>query len=127
MVDLPEPLGPKQAEHFAAANFEVDLVDRARFGTAPKIFEHFGQAAHGDDHLVGRGGGRGFGRARLGGRLSDEVLFGLNDGHIAVLCQFRGELGRRAPEVAAARFRSELPERSGTAPILRHDARGGRC
>ena len=53
---------PEQAEHFAAPHFEIDIVDCARFGPAPEIFEDFGQAADGDDDFtvaIARLSGRG--------------------------------------------------------------------
>ena len=40
---------PEQTEHFAAPHFEIHIVHCARFGTAPKILEDFGQPADGDD------------------------------------------------------------------------------
>src|SRR5436190_13051957 len=47
---------PEQAKDFPAANFEIDVIDRASFGTAPKIFEDFGQSPDRYHHVVSRSG-----------------------------------------------------------------------
>lgn len=44
---------PEQAEHFATADVEIDIVDGARLGASPEIFEDFGEAADGDDDFGG--------------------------------------------------------------------------
>src|SRR5437867_2586210 len=50
-------IGSQQPEHLAAPDLEIDVIDRARLGPAPKILEDFGQAADSDDHLAGGPGG----------------------------------------------------------------------
>ena len=45
---------PEQAEHFAAPDFEIHIVHRARLGPVPEIFEDFGQPAHGNDDFADR-------------------------------------------------------------------------
>ena len=41
----------EQAKDFAATDFKIHVVHRARLGAVPKIFENFRQPAHGDDDL----------------------------------------------------------------------------
>ena len=47
-------IGSQQPEHLATPDLEIDVIDGPRLGPAPEVFEDFGQAAHGDDHLLFR-------------------------------------------------------------------------
>jgi hypothetical protein len=50
-------VGSEEAEDFTAADFEIDIIDGAGFGTAPEVLEDFGEAADDDDwFLFWRGG-----------------------------------------------------------------------
>ncbi|OPZ23512.1 MAG: hypothetical protein BWZ02_03186 [Lentisphaerae bacterium ADurb.BinA184] len=51
-------VGAEQAEDLAAGDREVYAVDGARFGAAPEVAEHLGEAAGLDDQVV-RGGSHG--------------------------------------------------------------------
>ena len=44
---------PEQSENFAAPDFKIHVVHRARLGPVPKILEHLRQPAHGHDDLGG--------------------------------------------------------------------------
>jgi len=53
VVDLPEPFGAEQAEDFAAPDFKIHVVHRARLRAVPEILEHLRQPAHGHDDFFG--------------------------------------------------------------------------
>jgi hypothetical protein len=55
---FPRAVRAEQAEDFAAPHRKVDVVDGARLGAAPEVFEDLGEAAYGHDAFR-RGGGRG--------------------------------------------------------------------
>jgi hypothetical protein len=45
-------VGAEEAEDFAAADFEVDVIDGAGFRAAPEVLEDFGEAADDDDGFL---------------------------------------------------------------------------
>src|SRR5579859_3918577 len=58
---------PEQAEHLAAADLKIHVIDSARLGAAPEILEDLGQPADGYNRLGGFEIGAGRLRGDLGG------------------------------------------------------------
>src|ERR1043165_1468099 len=76
---FPGAIGPQKPKNLTAADFEIDIVDRARFRAAPEILKDFGETANSDDHLVRVGiaerGGLSFGRGHRESELGRSVMF----------------------------------------------------
>ena len=56
VVVLPDPLGPKQAENLAAADLQVQRLERPDLLPAPKVAVDLGQVRVSNDHIRLHGG-----------------------------------------------------------------------